>query len=74
MSHKLIIDGYMLTNDSGKTDRWQLTIGDETRLGSLFELKRVIKFYRELGVIPEVRSHTLPPATSPGSTLLRSRR
>lgn len=49
-----------MTNALGQTDTWVLTIGDESRTGSLFELRRILKFYRELGVIPEVRKHNSP--------------
>ncbi|GIU37811.1 hypothetical protein TUM3794_09210 [Shewanella colwelliana] len=49
---KLIYQGYILTNSDGLTDSWTLTIGDQRRVGSLFELRRQINFHQELGVLP----------------------
>ncbi|MBV7316734.1 DUF3319 domain-containing protein [Shewanella sp. NIFS-20-20] len=52
---KLIYQGYVLTNSQGATDSWELRIGQEHRQGSLFELKRLVDFYVELKVLPQVR-------------------
>lgn len=49
---KLIYQGFILTNAKGLTDTWTLSISGQCRTGSLFELRRQINFYRELGVLP----------------------
>ncbi|WP_394200271.1 DUF3319 domain-containing protein [Shewanella waksmanii] len=56
---KLIYQGYILTNSQGNTDSWKLTIGEQQRIGSLFELRRQIEFYQQLGVLPELRTSLL---------------
>ncbi|ACA87626.1 MULTISPECIES: DUF3319 domain-containing protein [Shewanella] len=53
---KLIYQGFILTNNRGLTDSWSLSIGGQTRTGSLFELRRQINFYCELGVLPPNRN------------------
>jgi len=50
---KLIYQGYVLTNLDGLTDSWVLIIGEQRRTGSLFELRRQIQFFEELGVLPQ---------------------
>ncbi|WP_110456498.1 hypothetical protein [Shewanella algidipiscicola] len=55
---KLIYQGYLLTNNDGLTDSWTLSIGEQRRSGSLFELRRQIHFYQELGVLPPVNAPT----------------
>ncbi|GIU03059.1 hypothetical protein C9I43_10855 [Shewanella morhuae] len=52
---KLIYQGFILTNSEGHTDSWKLTIKDQHRIGSLFELRRLVAYYLELGVLPETR-------------------
>ncbi|WP_299793685.1 hypothetical protein [uncultured Shewanella sp.] len=52
---KLIYEGHVLTNSEGLTDTWKLTIGAQSRIGSLFELRRQVSFYQELGVLPPLR-------------------
>ncbi|GGI94906.1 hypothetical protein GCM10007978_35740 [Shewanella hanedai] len=52
---KLIYQGYILTNAKGLTDTWTLTISGQCRTGSLFELRRQINFYCELGVLPPTK-------------------
>lgn len=54
----LLYQGYVLTNSDGKTDSWKLTIGEEVRIGSLFELRRQVAFFQELGVLPSVKEYT----------------
>ncbi|QYJ85169.1 hypothetical protein K0I73_13225 [Shewanella mesophila] len=50
---KLIYQGYVLTNVDGLTDSWVLIVGEQRRTGSLFELRRQIQFFEELGVLPQ---------------------
>ncbi len=52
---KLIFEGFILTNSEGLTDTWKLTIGEQSRVGSLFELRRQINFFQELGVLPPIK-------------------
>ncbi|MBT1443386.1 DUF3319 domain-containing protein [Shewanella sp. JM162201] len=54
----LLYQGYVLTNSEGKTNSWKLSIGDEVRIGSLFELRRQVAFFQELGVLPPVKDYT----------------
>lgn len=54
---KLVYQGFILTNSEGRTDTWKLTIGQQSRIGSLFELRRLVNYYLELGLC-------LPPALS----------
>ncbi|QYJ76380.1 DUF3319 domain-containing protein [Shewanella sp. FJAT-52076] len=61
----LLYQGFILTNLDGKTDSWRLTIADEVRIGSLFELRRQVAFYQELGVLPPVKDYPAPTSTSP---------
>nr|WP_283165450.1 hypothetical protein [Shewanella litorisediminis] len=61
----MLYHGFILTNLEGKTDSWRLTIADEVRIGSLFELRRQVAFYQELGVLPPVKDYPAPPATAP---------
>jgi hypothetical protein len=49
---KLIYQSYILTNAKGLTDTWTLAISGQCRTGSLFELRRQVNFYCELGVLP----------------------
>lgn len=60
---KLIYQGYILTNPEGLTDSWKLTIGEQTRVGSLFELRRQINFFQELGVLPPIKGYLVKNAT-----------
>ena len=64
---KLIYEGYILINSEGLTDTWKLTIGEQTRVGSLFELRRQINFFQELGVLPPMQGHI--PAQAPKARL-----
>ncbi|HDS1200824.1 TPA: DUF3319 domain-containing protein [Shewanella algae] len=50
---KLVYRGYILSNTDGLTDSWTLTIGQTCRTGSLFELRRQINFFEELGILPQ---------------------
>ncbi|QYK02363.1 hypothetical protein [Shewanella psychrotolerans] len=50
---KLIYQGHVLTNLDGLTDSWVLIIGEQRRTDSLFELRRQIQFFEELGVLPQ---------------------
>ncbi|BCV27484.1 DUF3319 domain-containing protein [Shewanella algae] len=50
---KLVYRGYILSNTDGLTDSWTLTIGQTSRTGSLFELRRQINFFEELGILPQ---------------------
>lgn len=52
---KLIYEGFILTNADGLTDTWKLTIGEQSRVGSLFELRRQVNFFLELGVLPPMK-------------------
>lgn len=52
---KLIYEGHILTNSEGLTDTWKLIIGTQSRVGSLFELRRQVNFHQELGVLPPLR-------------------
>ena len=54
---KLIYEGHILINSEGQTDTWKLTIGEKTSVGSLFELRRQINFFQELGVLPPKRDN-----------------
>ncbi|QLE84753.1 DUF3319 domain-containing protein [Shewanella sp. Scap07] len=65
---KLIYQGYILTNSQGNTDSWKLTIGEQQRIGSLFELRRQIQFYEQLGVLPELRTSLLADKTAINAT------
>ena len=58
---KLIYQGYILTNSEGLTDTWKLIISEQTRVGSLFELRRQINFFQQLGVLPPMKG----PFSSP---------
>ncbi|MCG9721385.1 hypothetical protein [Shewanella sp. Isolate7] len=49
---KLIYQGFVLTNPDGLTNTWCLAIGEQRRVGSLFELRRQLHFYLELGILP----------------------
>jgi hypothetical protein len=53
----LLYQGYVLTNSDGKTNSWKLTIGDEVRIGSLFELRRQVAFFQQLGILPPVKEY-----------------
>lgn len=53
---KLVYQGFILTNSEGRTDTWKLTIGQQSRIGSLFELRRLINYYLELGIVPATRA------------------
>ncbi|MCU7993907.1 DUF3319 domain-containing protein [Shewanella glacialipiscicola] len=53
---KLIYQGFIFTNSEGHTDSWKLTIKDQHRIGSLFELRRLVTYYLELGILPATRS------------------
>ncbi|QTE87858.1 DUF3319 domain-containing protein [Shewanella algae] len=50
---KLVYRGYILSNTDGLTDSWTLTIGQTSCTGSLFELRRQINFFEELGILPQ---------------------
>ncbi len=49
---KLIYESHILTSSEGLTDTWKLIIGAQSRIGSLFELRRQVKLYQELGILP----------------------
>ncbi|AQS39220.1 Protein of unknown function (DUF3319) [Shewanella psychrophila] len=68
---KLIYEGYILTNSEGLTDTWKLIIGEQTRVGSLFELRRQINFFQELGVLPPIKG---PLPTQEPKTKLSNKR
>lgn len=53
---KIVYQGFILTNSEGLTDSWKLTIGTQSRIGSLFELRRLVNYYRELGIVPATRA------------------
>ena len=53
---KLVYQGFILTNSEGRTDTWKLTIGEQNRIGSLFELRRLVNYYLELGIVPSTRA------------------
>ncbi|MCG9965884.1 MAG: DUF3319 domain-containing protein [Shewanella sp.] len=53
---KLVYQGFILTNSEGRTDTWKLTIGEQNRIGSLFELRRLVNYYLELGIVPATRA------------------
>ncbi|ASF17396.1 DUF3319 domain-containing protein [Shewanella xiamenensis] len=53
---KIVYQGFILTNSEGLTDTWKLTIGGQNRIGSLFELRRLVNYYRELGIVPATRA------------------
>lgn len=53
---KLVYQGLILTNSEGRTDTWKLTIGEQNRIGSLFELRRLVNYYLELGIVPATRA------------------
>jgi len=61
---KLIYESHVLTNSEGLTDTWKLTIGTQSRIGSLFELRRQVSFYQELGVLPPLRVSLLAAKTA----------
>ncbi len=61
---KLIYEGHILTNSEGLTDTWKLIIGTQSRIGSLFELRRQVNFYQELGVLPPLRVSLLAAKTA----------
>jgi len=42
---KIVYQGFILTNNEGRTDTWKLTIGQQSRMGSLFELRRLLGYY-----------------------------
>lgn len=52
---KLIYQGFIFTYSEGHTDSWKLTIKDQHRIGSLFELRRLVAYYLELGILPATR-------------------
>ena len=58
---KLIYQGYVLTNLDGLTDSWVLIIGEQRRTGSLFELRRQIQFFEELGVLVQSKLSSETP-------------
>ncbi|GGP80800.1 DUF3319 domain-containing protein [Shewanella ulleungensis] len=49
---KIFYQGFTFTNPNGKTDNWTLVIGNQVRVGSLFELRRQVHFFTELGILP----------------------
>ncbi len=53
---KIMYQGFLLTNSEGRTDTWKLTIGQQNRIGSLFELRRIVNYYLELGIVPATRA------------------
>jgi hypothetical protein len=53
---KIVYQGFILTNNEGRTDTWKLTIGQQSRIGSLFELRRLLGYYLELGILPATRA------------------
>lgn len=53
---KIVYQGFILTNSEGLTDTWKLTIGGQNRIGSLFELRRLVNYYLELGIVPATRA------------------
>ncbi|AAN56452.1 DUF3319 domain-containing protein [Shewanella oneidensis MR-1] len=53
---KLVYQGFILTNSEGRTDTWKLTISEQNRIGSLFELRRLVNYYLELGIVPATRT------------------
>ncbi|PIW62447.1 hypothetical protein [Shewanella sp. CG12_big_fil_rev_8_21_14_0_65_47_15] len=53
---KIVYQGFILTNNEGRTDTWKLTIGQQSRMGSLFELRRLLGYYLELGILPATRA------------------
>ncbi|MGI2101824.1 DUF3319 domain-containing protein [Shewanella oncorhynchi] len=53
---KIVYQGFVLTNSEGRTDSWKLIIKDQQRIGSLFELRRLVGYFLELGILPATRS------------------
>lgn len=56
---KVVYQGFILTNSEGRTDSWKLTIKDQQRIGSLFELRRLVGYFLELGILPATCSSLL---------------
>lgn len=62
---KIFYQGFTFTNPNGKTDNWTLVIGHQKRVGSLFELRRQVHFFSELGILP-------PPKISNANLALKA--
>lgn len=69
---KLIYQGFILTNSEGLTDSWKLTVGEQTRVGSLFELRRQINFFQELGVLPPIKGYLVKNTTRSNANSVKS--
>ncbi|MBB1361364.1 MULTISPECIES: DUF3319 domain-containing protein [unclassified Shewanella] len=62
---RIFYQGFTFSNTNGKTDNWTLVIGNQVRVGSLFELRRQVHFFSELGILP-------PPKISKANLALKS--